>query len=52
MYAALPEYQDFKKWMHSEKPALHNRFCRANKDLPYGLKFPENFKVWLTGERW
>jgi hypothetical protein len=52
LFSAMPEYQDFKKWMHTEKPGLTNRRCRPSKDMPHGLSFPENFKVWLTGERW
>lgn len=51
-WANHPRYPEFQKWMHTEKPGLTNRRCRPSKDLPHGLSFPENFKVWLTGERW
>jgi hypothetical protein len=49
-WARHPEYPDFIAWMRQTRAG--GRHCRPTKDMPYGLAFPENFKVWLTGERW
>ena len=49
-WAKHPDYAAFIAWMRETQAGA--RKCKATKDLPYGLAFPENFKVWLTGERW
>jgi hypothetical protein len=45
-----PEYPAFLAWMRATRAGA--RACRPTPDRPRGLSFPENFKVWLTGERW
>ena len=49
-WAKHPEFPAFQAWMRATKAG--GRSCRPTKNLPHGLVFPENFKVWLTGERW
>lgn len=45
-----PEFNAFIRWMRETQAGARN--CRPTKENPNGLVFPENFKVWLTGERW
>jgi len=49
-WAAHPQYPAFLAWMTHTKAGA--RKCRPTRDMPYGLRFPANFKVWLQGERW
>ena len=49
-FKQMPEYADFLAWMRDTQAGA--RKCRPSKDSPHGLSFPDNFKVWLSGERW
>jgi hypothetical protein len=49
-WAEHPQYPAFLAWMRETKAGA--RKCRPSKDFPEGRSFPENFKIWLTGERW
>lgn len=49
-WAKHAQYPAFLSWMKSTKAG--GRACRPTKDMPGGLNFPENFKVWIDGERW